>query len=70
MKNWDKPGIIGSVGTLMGKNNINIAAMVFGRKEVGGVAVSILNVDSPISSELLEKIKSLENILAVRLVKL
>jgi D-3-phosphoglycerate dehydrogenase len=70
MKNWDKPGIIGSVGTLMGKNNINIAAMVFGRKEVGGVAVSILNVDSPISPELLEKIKSLENILAVRLVKL
>jgi D-3-phosphoglycerate dehydrogenase len=44
--------------------------MVFGRKEVGGVAVSILNVDSPISAELLEKIKSLENILAVRLVKL
>ncbi|MDD5774622.1 MAG: phosphoglycerate dehydrogenase [Candidatus Omnitrophica bacterium] len=70
MKNWDVPGIIGSVGTLMGQNKINIAAMVFGRKEVGGVAVSILNVDSPISSELLEKIKSLENILAVRLVKL
>jgi D-3-phosphoglycerate dehydrogenase len=70
MKNWDVPGIIGSVGTLMGKNKINIAAMVFGRKEVGGVAVSILNVDSPISPELLEKIKSLENILAVRLVKL
>ncbi|HOW42134.1 MAG TPA: phosphoglycerate dehydrogenase [Candidatus Omnitrophota bacterium] len=70
MKNWDKPGIIGNVGTLMGQNKINIAAMVFGRKIQGDIAVSILNVDSPISPELIEKLKKIENILAVRLVKL
>jgi D-3-phosphoglycerate dehydrogenase len=70
MKNWDVPGIIGNVGTLMGKHNINIAAMVFGRKTPGGEAVSILNIDSPVSPELLEKIKKLENILEVKSIKL
>jgi D-3-phosphoglycerate dehydrogenase len=54
----------------MGKSNINIAAMVFGRKEPGGVAVSILNIDSPVSPELLEKIKKIENILEVKSIKL
>jgi D-3-phosphoglycerate dehydrogenase / 2-oxoglutarate reductase len=70
MKNWDKPGIIGNIGTLMGKNSINIAAMTFGRQTAGGVAVSILNVDNPVSAELLDKIKKLENILEVKLIKL
>lgn len=70
MKNWDKPGIIGNIGTLMGKYNINIAAMTFGRNTPGGQAVSILNVDSPVSAELLEKIKNLENIMAVKLIRL
>ncbi len=70
MKNWDKPGIIGSIGTLLGKHNINIAAMTFGRKIEGGEAVSLLNVDSPISPELMEKIRKLDNILAVKVIKL
>lgn len=70
MKNWDKPGIIGHIGSLMGQHKINIAAMVFGRKEEGGVAVSILNIDSPVSPELVEQIKKIENILAVKAVRL
>ncbi|MDD5730905.1 MAG: phosphoglycerate dehydrogenase [Candidatus Omnitrophica bacterium] len=70
MKNWDKPGIIGNIGSLMGKHKINIAAMTFGRKVQGGVAVSILNVDSPISAELVEEIKKIENILEVKVIKL
>jgi D-3-phosphoglycerate dehydrogenase len=70
MKNWDVPGIIGNIGTLMGKQNINIAAMVFGRKTPGGEAVSILNIDSPVLPDLLEKIKKIDNILEVKSVKL
>jgi D-3-phosphoglycerate dehydrogenase len=70
MKNWDVPGIIGNVGSLMGKHNINIAAMVFGRKTPGGEAVSILNIDSPVSPELVEELKKVENILEVKLIKL
>ena len=34
--NVDKPGVIGYVGTVLGKNKINIAAMQVGRKSNGG----------------------------------
>ncbi len=70
IKNWDRPGIIGNLGTLLGEHNINIAGMTFGRKEPGGEAISVLNVDSPISSELLEKIKNIDNIQSVKLIEL
>ncbi|MDD5669735.1 MAG: phosphoglycerate dehydrogenase [Candidatus Omnitrophica bacterium] len=70
IRNWDKPGIIGNLGTLLGQHSINIAGMTFGRKSLGGEAVSILNVDSPVSAGIVEKIKNLENILAVKVIKL
>jgi len=70
IQNLDKPGVIGNLGTLMGKHNINIAAMTFGRDKPGGKAISVLNVDSPISGELLNNIKKLENILKAKEIKL
>lgn len=70
LENWDKPGVIGNLGTLMGKNKINIAGMTFGRDKPGGKAVSALNIDSPVSAKILGEIKKLDNILSVKLVKL
>jgi D-3-phosphoglycerate dehydrogenase len=70
IQNWDKPGIIGNLGTLLGKHNINIAAMTFGREKPGGRAISVLNVDSPVSPEILNKIKKTENILEVKVIRL
>lgn len=70
LENWDKPGVIGNLGTLMGKNKINIAGMTFGRDKPGGKAVSALNIDSPVSAKILEEIKKLDNILSVKLVRL
>ncbi len=70
LENWDKPGVIGGLGTLMGKNGINIAGMTFGRDKPGGKAVSALNIDSAVSSHALDEIKKLDNILSVKLVKL
>jgi D-3-phosphoglycerate dehydrogenase len=69
-QNWDRPGIIGSLGTLLGKYNINIASMTFGREKPGGKAVSVLNVDSSVSSEILDKIKKIENILSVKVLSI
>lgn len=68
MQNWDRPGIIGNIGTLLGKHNINIAAMTFGRKTPGGRAISVLNVDSLVSSEILDKIRKTENVLEVKVI--
>jgi D-3-phosphoglycerate dehydrogenase len=70
IQNWDRPGIIGNLGTLLGKHNINIASMTFGRQAPAGLAISVLNVDSAISAEILEKIKKTENILGVKVIKI
>jgi D-3-phosphoglycerate dehydrogenase len=69
IRNWDKPGLIGSLGTLMGQAGINIAAMTFGRDKPAGKAISVLNVDSQVSVDVQEKIKKLENILTVKVIR-
>jgi len=70
ISNKDVPGIIGQIGTILGKNNVNIAAMSFGRDEKGGRAVSILNIDSVPSKEVLDEIRKAKNINEVKLVRL
>ncbi|RKY33025.1 MAG: phosphoglycerate dehydrogenase [Candidatus Omnitrophota bacterium] len=70
IQNLDRPGVIGNLGTLLAEHNVNIATMTFGRDTPGGKAVSVLNVDSPVSPELLNKIKKTENILSVKIIKL
>ena len=69
INNLDKPGIIGAVGTLLGENKINIAAMNFGREEAGGKALRIINVDSPVSKDILQQMGQIKNILSVKLIK-
>ena len=69
IRNLDKPGLIGNLGTLMGKNSINIAAMALGRNKPGDKAISVWSVDNQVSSEIQEKIKKLENILTVKVIK-
>ena len=70
INNLDKPGIIGNLGMLLGKHDINIAGMNFGRKTPGGNSITVLNVDSPVSDDVLSRIRQLENILSVKMVKL
>ncbi len=60
--NEDKPGMIGEIGTILGNNNINIARMQFGRVKARGDAISILNVDEPISKEILKKIEATDGV--------
>lgn len=66
----DRPGLIGGVGTILGNEGINIARMTFGRKKVGGTALLIVNVDTPVSLKALEGIERLEGVESVRLVQL
>jgi D-3-phosphoglycerate dehydrogenase len=49
----DRPGVVGAVGTLLGKAGVNIAAMQVSRREVGGEALMTLTVDTPVAPELL-----------------
>ncbi len=68
--NKDVPGIIGEIGTLLGKNGINIARMSFGRDEPGRNAISVLNIDCEVPSDIIEQIRKAENIKDVKLIKL
>lgn len=70
LMNEDKPGIIGNVGVILGKNNINIADMTLGRKEAGGKAVTMLNVDSRVSDKVLKEIASAPNVIDIKMVEL
>ncbi|TVX92855.1 phosphoglycerate dehydrogenase [Paenibacillus agilis] len=58
VKHNDKPGMIGSVGTLLGNNDINIATMQVGRKIVGGSAIMVLSVDRAVPKEVIEQLKT------------
>jgi len=66
----DKPGIIGKVGTLLGDKKINIASMDVGRRSIGGHAVMVLNIDNPVSEEIIGQIKKIEGISNALLVKI
>ncbi len=70
LSNIDKPGIIGKVGTILGDNNINIAKMFVARESVGGEAVTFINVDNELSSEIIEKIKQVSGVKEVKFVNL
>lgn len=52
----DRPGMIGKVGTLLGLSDINIGSMQVGRTVAGGEALMGINIDTPASQELLDKI--------------
>jgi len=68
----DKPGVIGRVGTLFGRNNINIAGMIVGRcgDKPGGVQLMLLLVDDPPSDEVLKEMTKLDGIIDATYVEL
>ena len=68
--NNDKPGVIGNLGSFFGKNNINIARMYFGRESAGGMAISVMSIDSPITPGNMEEIKKMPNVLSAKLLNL
>jgi D-3-phosphoglycerate dehydrogenase len=70
MYNNDKPGVIGNIGTLLSQNNINIARMHFGRETMGGRAISVVTIDTPVTPQIIEEIKRLPNILSVKQITL
>lgn len=56
----DRPGIVGKVGTLLGKNDINIAYMQLGRKSYRGQALMALGIDEDLTEDILEEIRRIE----------
>jgi D-3-phosphoglycerate dehydrogenase len=54
----DRPGIVAVYGKEFGDAGINIAGMQIARRSVGGQALSIVTVDSPVPDEVLERVRT------------
>lgn len=70
IKNHDKPGLIGSLGTLLAKSDINIASMSNGRDVPGGEAITVLNIDQPVPEDVMTQVKDLPNVIDAKAIKL
>ena len=68
----DQPGMIGQIGTIMGRYDVNIAGMQVGRHDIarGGEAIMVLNVDSEIPDAAIAEIKAIPGIDATYVVSL
>ncbi|PIZ16283.1 phosphoglycerate dehydrogenase [Candidatus Desantisbacteria bacterium CG_4_10_14_0_8_um_filter_39_17] len=65
----DKPGMVGKIGTILGKEKINIAGLQLSRRKKGETNLTILNVDTTPSDSAIKKIKEIEGIQEVHLIK-
>ena len=70
LENRDRPGIVGLVGTMLGKHKVNIASMALSRNAPGGEALTVLNLDTTPSQELLNELLAVEDIHSARVIAL
>jgi D-3-phosphoglycerate dehydrogenase len=70
LRNKDRPGIVGYLGTLLAKYKVNIASMSLSRDTAGGRAMTVLNLDSVPPAEVLDEIRRDPDITDVEVVKL
>jgi D-3-phosphoglycerate dehydrogenase len=64
--NRDVPGVIGRVGTILGEHGINISAFHLGRRERGGEAIAVIEIDTSVAPETIAALRALQEILTVR----
>src|SRR4029078_30088 len=63
-------GIVGKVGSILGKHSVNIASMSLSRNEVGGKALTVLNLDSTPGAALIDELLSDPAISSARVIQL
>jgi D-3-phosphoglycerate dehydrogenase len=69
MENADRPGIIGLIGTLLARHQINIASMALSRTEPGSEALSLLNLDSMPEESVVRELLGEDGITSVKLIQ-
>ncbi len=70
MQNLDKPGMIGQIGTIMGKGQINITAMQWSsNKNSEGKAVGFISVDKHVGKEILDELGKIDGVQQVSMLE-
>ncbi|HTM04752.1 MAG TPA: phosphoglycerate dehydrogenase [Vicinamibacterales bacterium] len=68
--NTDQPGVIGQIGTILGRHGVNIANFALGRdSNARAIGVVIVDEPSPIATAVLDELKSVPGMRDVRLVR-
>jgi len=70
VRNDDQPGVVGQIGTFLGDHQINIAQLYLSRKQAGGVAMSVIQVDEELNAATLEALTHVPHILSVKQISL
>lgn len=70
LENADRPGMVGRIGTLLGEHGVNIATMSLSRNQEGGTALTVLNLDTTPTTELLAAIAASEDIHSAQVIQL
>jgi D-3-phosphoglycerate dehydrogenase / 2-oxoglutarate reductase len=70
LNNKDRPGIVGYLGTLMGRHTVNIASMSLSRDTAGGRALTVLNLDAVPPPQAMAELEKDPDITNVRVVQL
>ena len=68
MQNEDRPGVIGAVGTILGRREINVSRMQVGLHE--GQAFSLWNIDAAVPEETMKELRAVAGVRSVLLAKL
>ena len=69
-RNHDVPGVIGGIGTILGRGGVNISRFHLGRRERGGEAMAVIEVDAPLNKETLQSLRSLEQVISAQPIEL
>jgi D-3-phosphoglycerate dehydrogenase len=62
VQNDDVPGVIGKVGTLLGDNNINIAAYILSREKNKNLAFAVIRLDESIKPEIIKLLNEIKEL--------
>lgn len=66
----DRPGMVGRIGSILGRRNVNIASMHVGRRTRRGSAIVVLLLDDDVSPEVLEEVAKSVDADFARLIRL
>jgi D-3-phosphoglycerate dehydrogenase len=69
IRNTDQPGVIGDIGTILGRHRVNIANFALGRDGNSAIGVVIVDAES-VADSVLDEIRKVKGIREVRLVRL
>jgi D-3-phosphoglycerate dehydrogenase len=65
VRNDDRPGVIGRIGTLLGEAGVNIADMAVGRSDEGASALMVVSTSDAVSDEVAASLRAADGVTSV-----